>query len=129
MGFAKTVNKDMKMIGRKSSAVMHTIGQKAPSILSTVSKDLMIGAKAGEVVASVATLAGQPEIGAVVLTGAESLRLGSMAAGGASKSISQLNDKNYIGAVSTGVKTGTNIQKTNKKNIEKQQKREIKLQK
>lgn len=127
MGFSKTVNRDMRYLGRKSSEVIHVIGQKSPTILSAVSKDLMVAAKVGEAVSGGLTLFGQPELAAPVLAGAEALRLGSIGAKGASKSITQLNNKNYVGAVATGVQTGMTIKKENKKNIEKQQKTQTRL--
>ena len=127
MGLGKKSVKEMKMIGRKTTSAMNTIGKKAPGVLSTVSKDLMVAAKVGEVAAGVSSAMGAPEVGAVILAGAESARLGSMAAGGASKSISKANKGDYAGAVISGGSTVMAVQKQNKKNIEKQQKRDAKL--
>ena len=100
------------------------IGKKAPGVLSTVSKDLLIGAKVGEVAAGIATASGNPEVGAVILAGAETARLGSMAAGGASKSISRANTGDYSGALIAGGTAVVAVQKQNKKNIEKKQKQQ-----
>ena len=127
MGLGKKSVSQIKAIGKKSSNVIHLIGKKAPGVLNTVSKDLMVAAKVGEVVAGVSTAMGAPEVGAVILAGAESARLGSMAAGGASKSISKANKGDYAGAVISGGSTVMAVQKQNKKNIEKQQKRSAKL--
>ena len=123
MGFEKSM-REVKTIGRKSSAVLNVIGKKAPGVLSTVSKDLLIGAKVGEVAAGIATASGNPEVGAVILAGAETARLGSMAAGGASKSISRANTGDYSGALIAGGTAVVAVQKQNKKNIEKKQKQQ-----
>ena len=127
MGFGHKFRKQSHTIGRKSRKISHTLARKAPAVLDEISKDMKVAAKVGEAAATAATLLGAPEIGAPILAASETLRLGSTAAGGASKTIAKGNKGDYVGAIGTAQQTVLTVKKDRQKSLEKQQKKENKI--